>query len=581
MSQLKKLKAACSLHEVAELFGFKPKALAFILYGKKANPKYKQFEIPKRSGGTRTISAPYPDLMKLQRRVAKCLQDCISEINTERKVKSTLSHGFRRKRSIITNAVNHRNKRFVFNTDLENFFGTINFGRIRGFFLKNKNFELHEQVATILAQIASHENALPQGSSCSPVISNLVGHILDIRLAELASATGCGYSRYADDITFSTNKRIFPASVCTHSIAEPHKWVAGDKLKKIIVKAGFSINLSKTRMQYKGSRQEVTGLVVNSKVNVRDEYRRKVRVFVYTLLSKGKFHFIQKTTAPDGTISQVEVPGRLTQLNGMLSFIDSVSVYERTKNGKADKNVPTVLTAAEKIYRNFLFFQNFYSAELPTILCEGKTDNIYLRAAIVQLAKDYPILAAIGNDGKVKLRVKFLNYSKTTARILALDGGTGDMGNLLRSYANDCEKINAPGLKNPVILLIDNDAGARSVFNPLGGMSKPKIHIDGTQPYYFSVKNLYVVPTPFLVGTTPTMIEDFFLPAVKALKLGGKTFNTASKKGFDSATEYGKHLFAEQIVKKNQKTIDFNSFRAILDRVVLVINDYTKKVVAS
>ena len=140
MSHLAALKSAGSLHGVAHLLGFKPKALAYILYKKNDAEKYTQFQIPKRSGGFRTISAPSPDLMIMQKRLSELLQDCIKEINESREVKTTLSHGFKRNYSIITNANLHKNKRFVFNIDLENFFGTINFGRVRGYFIKNRNF---------------------------------------------------------------------------------------------------------------------------------------------------------------------------------------------------------------------------------------------------------------------------------------------------------------------------------------------------------------------------------------------------------------------------------------------------------
>jgi hypothetical protein len=134
------------------------------------------------------------------------LQNCIEEINQRQKWKDQLAHGFKRKRSIMSNALKHQKRRYVFNIDLQDFFPTINFGRVRGFFIKDVNFMLHPKVATILAQIACYDNGLPQGAPSSPVISNLVGQILDIRLCKLASENGCTYSRYADDITFSTNK---------------------------------------------------------------------------------------------------------------------------------------------------------------------------------------------------------------------------------------------------------------------------------------------------------------------------------------------------------------------------------------
>src|SRR6185437_5065944 len=186
---------------------------------------------------------------------------------SEHKWQDSLAHGFKRKRSIVTNATKHKNRRFVFNLDLENFFGTINFGRVRGFLIKNTDFALQPSVATLIAQIACHENALPQGSPCSPVISNLIGSVLDVRLCALASGVGCTYSRYVDDLSFSTNKKDFPPQVAKRT--ETHAWELGDKLHDVLNHTGFSVNASKTRMQYCTSRQEVTGLVVNQKVNIR------------------------------------------------------------------------------------------------------------------------------------------------------------------------------------------------------------------------------------------------------------------------------------------------------------------------
>src|SRR5437870_3961480 len=172
MSQLKSLKAAVGLHDIAQLLGFQAKALAYILYVKPLQSRYISFQMAKRRGGVRLISAPAPDLKLLQRRLSDLLQNCIDEINKTHGRKDQLAHGFKRRRSIITNATGHRKRRWVLNLDLEDFFGTINFGRVRGFFMKDRNFALPAATATILAQIACHENKLPQGSPCSPVISN-------------------------------------------------------------------------------------------------------------------------------------------------------------------------------------------------------------------------------------------------------------------------------------------------------------------------------------------------------------------------------------------------------------------------
>jgi retron-type reverse transcriptase len=157
--------------------------------------KYKTFTVPKKSGGVRTISAPCPELKLLQRRLSDGLQSCWDEINTDKKMTKPISHGFRKGASIFTNASIHRGRRFVFNVDIKDFFDTINFGRVYGFFIKNKDFALTESVAKVLAAIACHDGKLPQGSPCSPVISNLIGQILDIRLAQLAHKYECSYCR--------------------------------------------------------------------------------------------------------------------------------------------------------------------------------------------------------------------------------------------------------------------------------------------------------------------------------------------------------------------------------------------------
>ena len=349
MSKLGSLKSASSLRQLAILLGVWPSHLSYVLYVK-PGPKYTAFEIPKRSGGSRTIHAPHQALKVVQRRLSDLLQDCIAEIQKRNNVQDRIAHGFIRKRSIVTNARRHRNRRWVFNMDLEDFFPSINFGRVRGFLLKNRDFELQESVATAIAQIACHDNSLPQGSPCSPVLSNLIGHVMDIRLVHLASKAGCIYTRYADDLTFSTNKAHFPSE-----IAEPtgtnevsvQTWAPSEDLRSVIYRSGFRINAKKTRMMYRSSRQEVTGLVVNQRINVPNEYRRTVRAMVHRLTTTGEFHVPMPACGdPIGTL--LRRPGTWNQLGGMLGFVHSIDkcsrldVEERDVEGKAVFGFPYV-----------------------------------------------------------------------------------------------------------------------------------------------------------------------------------------------------------------------------------------------
>jgi len=579
MTQLSKLKTATTLHDVAALLDFKASALAYILYKKDATTKYTTFEIQKRHGGVRKISAPSADLKLLQKRLSDLLLNCMDEINAEKKLEDRIAHGFKRGRSIITNAHGHRNRRFVFNVDLSDFFGSINFGRVRGFFINDKNFQLHKNIATILAQIACHENALPQGSPCSPVISNLIGHILDIHLTRLASKNGCTYSRYADDLTFSTNKPDFPTSIAQQSTTtNTHDWIPGKRLIHLIGLSGFQLNPIKTRMQYRDSRQEVTGLVVNEKINVRREYRHTVRAMVHHLFTKGCFHFAHKSTDENG-VSVVNIEaGNNDQLHGMLGFIDGIDQYNKNLSGKPNDTKDHSLTTKESIYRRFLLYKEFFSTSCPILICEGKTDNVYLLHAIRSLAAAYPQLADIEADGSVKLKIRIYKYSDTsTGRILGMRGGTPGLSHFIRLYGREVKKFKAPGAQQPVILLVDNDAGAKEkgkIYNTIKDVGK--IIVTGHEKYIPVLSNLYVVPTPLTPGNSQSAIEDFFDDAIKATLIGGKSFN--QKNEFDTDVHYGKHVFAQKVVQPNANKIDFTGFNSILKNIVDVIDFHSKSV---
>lgn len=437
MSRLATLRAATSLSDLAKLLDFKPKAVSYILYKQPQATKYTTFQIPKRNGGQRTIHSPSDSLKLLQRRLADLLQDCVDEINTATQRKDRTAHGFKRKRSIITNARQHRHRRWVFNLDLEDFFPSIHFGRVRGFLLKNRDFALHEKVATVIAQIACHENSLPQGSPCSPIISNLVANLLDIRLVKLASEAGCTYSRYADDLTFSTNKKVFPTAIAVPDGAEgavAHAWLPGEALRKVIERTGFQINAAKTHLMYRTSRQGVTGLVVNEKINVRWEYRHNVRAMVHNLVKTGKFDLFGMTQKEETAVLEKR-PGTLNELHGRLGFIDSIEVYSRTMTPESPQ-AKAKLSTSEKTFRDFLVYSLFYAATMPMIICEGKTDNVYLTHAIRSLAEEFPDLATVMPDKTIKLNVRlFKHRESSTTRLLGLgDGGSASLNRFVNLY---------------------------------------------------------------------------------------------------------------------------------------------------
>lgn len=243
---LKDLKAAASVADVAKLLGYKPRSLSYLLYSVTDAQRYRQFDIPKKSGGTRTISAPIQEMKLVQQRLNDLLLDCLDEIDQTKGFRTNTSHGFERERSIVTNALEHRNRRYVFNIDLKNFFGSIHYGRVIGILTKDRNFELKERTAKVLAGIACLKDGLPQGSPCSPVFANLIARTLDARLRTLAKANKCTYTRYADDLTFSTNLKDFPIEIAAKSAGREHEWEVGEGLASAVAHSGFEINDEKT-----------------------------------------------------------------------------------------------------------------------------------------------------------------------------------------------------------------------------------------------------------------------------------------------------------------------------------------------
>jgi len=564
MTRLEALRAAHSLSDLATLLGFKPKALAYILYIKPPTAKYSSFTIPKKTGGTREIRAPAADLMNLQTRLSDLLQDCEQEIRAHLNLKRTISHGFVRHKSIMTNASQHLHKRFVFNIDIENFFGTINFGRVRGFFIKNRNFSLTPEIATVLAQIICHENQLPQGAPTSPVASNLIAHILDIRMVKLASEVGCVYSRYADDLTFSTNKRNFPSAIALCAEAD-HNWSVGQELRNIVHATGFRLNDKKTRIHYADSRQEVTGLVVNRKVNVKSEYRNHVRQMVNRLCNTGKFDLVPASKVKN---EEDKLEGTLGQLSGMLSFIYSVRLFDRKRHKTEGKTIPSDRTFIET-YKKFLIYKDFYAAERPVILLEGKTDNIYLRCAIRKLADDLPHLANKDAKGKIELLARLFNNTKLTGEILGLSGGSGTLKTFISTYRNTSQHFKSDKSPAPIIIVIDNDAGATHIFSVISGILK--IKVTGDEPFYKIYGHIYIVPTPKNNGKE-TYVEMLFTEDTLATKLKGKAFDHTEKK--DGNKYYGKFDFARYVIKMNEKNIDFSGFHPILKTIDSIISGH-------
>ncbi|HHP0461915.1 TPA: retron Ec67 family RNA-directed DNA polymerase/endonuclease [Vibrio harveyi] len=586
MNSIELLKSCTSRKHLARLLNSTPSHLTYILFKMPEGTKYTQFPLTKKSGGIRQINAPSRELKNLQKRLAKLLQDCVEDINKANKYDDNAAHGFVRKRSIITNAEMHKKQKNVANIDLENFFESFNFGRVRGFFIKNQHFELNVDVATAIAQIACHNGSLPQGSPCSPVITNLITHSLDIRLIQLAKKHSCIYSRYADDLTFSTRKAIFPPEILREENGE---LVISKTLRNEIRRSGFSINSKKTRIQYKDSRQDVTGLVVNQKVNVSSDYARLTKAMCNSLYTRGFY-----TKEVNGQL----VHGTIKQLYGRLNFIDSIDLHNRINypeklsvqyNHKSHGYRTRVLhNGREKTFSKFLFYRHFFANPKASVICEGKTDNIYLKCALDSIGTQYPKLFTPAGQGKeATTHIELFKYSKRTRFLMELYGGSSYLGGFIQSYQERLKDYKKLPLSKPVIILLDNDDGLSKHIKTEMKNAKCTIYINGSIVTNFDknikkadfvhiTDNLYAVLTPLKADGSDSMIEDFFTNAVLERKVNGRTFDPKEEKK-PADKFYNKNTFATQVIEADKKNINFDGFKAIFDRITLAINHFEQR----
>jgi len=282
--QQNKLPVLSTAHDLSQAMGISLAELRFMSFSRKVSTlrHYKQFDLSKKSGGVRRIAAPMPRLKRLQYWI---LDNILNKLPLH-----TAAHGFVSGRSILSNAKGHVGSEIVVNLDLENFFPTIVYRRVKGLF---KSFGYSDQVSTILGLICTEfdfeqvildeqhyfvgngHRKLPQGAPTSPAISNLICQRLDRRLAGMAKAMDYRYTRYADDLTFSSKK---PARHVQKLL-----W----RSRQIICDEGFIINKPKTRIMRQHRCQEVTGIVINKKMSVNRATRRRLRALVYQIEKNG------------------------------------------------------------------------------------------------------------------------------------------------------------------------------------------------------------------------------------------------------------------------------------------------------
>lgn len=244
---------------------------------------YHRFTIPKKSGGEREISAPKADLRRAQEWIKTNILDLIPVHPS--------AYGFVSGRNTVENAKQHLNQAAVIKMDLQDFFPSITFWRVRGLF---QSFGYSEEISTLFAlmctepprkevkfdgkyyYVAIGERQLPQGACTSPSLTNILCRRLDERLKGLAESFGFIYSRYADDLTFSCG------SSALHRIG-----ALMNTAREIVQFEGFAVNEEKTRVLRSSRRQRVTGIVINEKPNLTRKQLRAFRALLHNVERNG------------------------------------------------------------------------------------------------------------------------------------------------------------------------------------------------------------------------------------------------------------------------------------------------------
>lgn len=304
---------------LAEFLGIEYKKLRFLVYHRDVVlvDHYHRYTIPKKKGGERNIAAPKSILKNAQRKI---LEEILSKIPT-----SEYAHGFLRGKSVVSGAKAHMTQKssgtetqLLINMDLEDFFPTITFERVRGMF---KTFGYSGYIASMLAMLCTYcermpievrgeikyvktsNRILPQGSPASPMITNIICVKLDKRLSALASKYNCIYTRYADDMSFSFIEEKDDLNL--------RKFMG--LTSKIVGEEGLNINKKKTRFLRKNNRQCITGVVINNEqIGVAKKWIKTLRAAIYN--------------ANKLKNSGVLIPSKtINEISGMISWVKSVN----------------------------------------------------------------------------------------------------------------------------------------------------------------------------------------------------------------------------------------------------------------
>lgn len=279
------------------------------LYRLSKNPAfyYKVFYIPKKNGGKRKIAQPSRKLKGLQGWI---LANILNKLKS-----SSSSKGFDPKTNILHNATPHIGANALLSIDIENFFPSIKKHQV---FNILRSIGYNNAIAGILTNLCTFNNELPQGSPCSPKLANLCCMRMDYRIQKYVGLKGITYTRYADDLTFSS---LNPQKIQRINYT----------IKKIIESEDFKINESKTRFRGLRAQKKVTGLIINkNSVGIGRDMFRNIRAMLYQLTKYKNGENLELLTKTQGWIAYMKSVDQ-TRFNAIIKYIKLLKIkYKNT-----------------------------------------------------------------------------------------------------------------------------------------------------------------------------------------------------------------------------------------------------------
>lgn len=409
-----------------------------------------------------------------------------------------------------------------------------------------KPHNLPAEVATALAQICCFSGKLPQGAPTSPIISNMICSKLDGELQRLAKQNRCYYTRYSDDMTFSTSLRYFPKPLAdTASRGDKSQIVVGKDLYDVITQNGFQVQTDKVRLRTKDRRQEVTGITTNVHPNVKRKFVNQIRAMLHAWsvygLDAAEQHFWEKHDnkrrrpgASRPSFKQV-VKGKIEFL-GMIRG-DSDPVFQKMLR-ELHRLAPYLVKESRMIREEFSVL----------VMTEGPTDPKHLKKALERLQVKGLFTS---------LNIEFENHQRSKS-------GSGD----LKAF---CEQTSKEPHARPTVAIFDRD--------------EPRILAEVTklnEPFKDWGNSVFsfAIPIPAHRQDTPEVCIEFYYKDEEIKRVTQQGRRLFLNNEFDSQS--GRHLAEDlncgdrnKYRSKQLSIVDSDVFNDRHENVALPKNDFS------